>query len=492
MSTKKISIIFIIMYTLVYTVSCKFVDFARLEVSCSVPENNGYFLEDEVEIDFSLLPDKESLKELIVFQRDTSSVDFEMRLEGNKAFVKPVEPWQRGVAYSIGIQGELKLDAGGSHSVHFYRIFFYGAPSKKFGLLKWTEPTASERGPLVLEFVSPISIPGFSKSFSLTPQIPFDFYVEKNGCQVLVVPQEAWTKNQRFKWVLNQFEDVDGYLLDKQYQGNFIWDIDTVIPCVEKVAPVLSVVDNDLIVYAQDSGLLFDNQSILLRFSKEMDFDSVKNGVSIEPNIAGELQRCSSGKDFLWVPEENWSLEKEYRLIVSHDVKDLSGNQLTRNVDHYFTVANRFLQVTSIQLGEETPDAGEGREDGGNALEDGTDTEGYNFQSGSLKKIAITDEKSTVITRINFSQPLGFASLQNDLGTITMEPLFPITANYPILEKVSYDKNSGLSLYWSGFSPSSDDVTNYYRLEISGGTSGLKTDAGNYLEEDVCLIIQIL
>ena len=92
MSTKKISRISIIMYILVYTVSCKFVDFARLEVSCSVPENNGYFLEDEVEINFSLLPDKESLKELIVFQRDTSSVDFEMRLEGNKAFVKPVEP----------------------------------------------------------------------------------------------------------------------------------------------------------------------------------------------------------------------------------------------------------------------------------------------------------------------------------------------------------------------------------------------------------------
>lgn len=241
--------------------------------------------------------------------------------------------------------------------------------------------------------------------------------------------------------------------LTKQYQGNFIWDIDTVIPRIERVVPVLSITDNDLIVHGQDNESLFDDQPILLRFSKEMDFDSVSDGVSIEPSIAGELQRRSSGKDFLWVPEENWSLEEEYRLIVSHDVRDLSGNQLTQDEDFYFSVANRFLQVTSIHLGEEMQDAGESQVDGGSNLEGEGNEETSNFQSGSLQEIAISDEESTVITRINFSQPLGFESLQNGLDTITMEPLFPITANYPLLEKVSYDKITGLVLYWSGFPP---------------------------------------
>lgn len=103
MSTKWMYRIIIIMYILIYIISCKFVDFSKLEVGCSIPKNNEYFLQNEVEINFSLGPDRESLKELIVFQRDSTSVDFEMRMEGNKAFVRPVEPWQRGVAYSIEI-----------------------------------------------------------------------------------------------------------------------------------------------------------------------------------------------------------------------------------------------------------------------------------------------------------------------------------------------------------------------------------------------------
>ena len=60
----------------------------------------------------------------------------------------------------------------------------------------------------------------------------------------------------------------------------------------------------------------------------DMDFDSVQSGLRFEPNCTGELKRGKSNKEFLWVPEENWSLEEEYRVVVSAEVQDGAGVSL--------------------------------------------------------------------------------------------------------------------------------------------------------------------
>lgn len=484
MSIKNIYRNILIMYTLLFSLSCKFLDFTQLELDCSISGNNGYFLEDEIKIDFSLEPKEDSLRELIVLQKDNSSIDFHLRLDGNRALIKPVEQWEKGRSYSVEIHGDLQLAPGGSHSVYFYRNFFYGEENKNFSLLKWTEPGKDEKkSPLVFDFNYPVNTSSFAKNFSLNPQISYDFFLEEDGRRVLVVPQEAWAKNQRFSWAINQLEDEFGYYLDKTYQENFVWNTDTELPDLDEVVPIISPDDSGHFVESQEKRLLFDRQGILLRFSKDMDLNSIKDGISFEPSISGEIQRGPSKREFLWIPEENWALEERYRMIISSDVQDLEGIQLERDEEIFFTVANQFLQVTSIHLGEynswEEGDLSEG------------DIQGV-FKSGSNMEIYVKNEGATVITTINFSQPLCLESLQNNLHSITMEPFFPVTASYPILEQVSFDGNRALILHWRGFSVSSPEVNNYYRLKIAGGDSGIKTSVGNYLKEDVWLIIQVL
>ena len=54
MWNNKTSRFFLMMYLLLVSFSCTFIDFSPLEVSCSLPENGGYFDGAELEVIFSL------------------------------------------------------------------------------------------------------------------------------------------------------------------------------------------------------------------------------------------------------------------------------------------------------------------------------------------------------------------------------------------------------------------------------------------------------
>lgn len=477
---KKLSIIYIMMYIFVVSFSCSFMDFSLLEVSCSLSENGGYFNEAELEVIFSLEVESLSLQEILVLQRDGSTVATELRKNGSSVFIKPAEPWQKGATYSLGIQGDVALVAGGSHQVNFYRSFIYGPMSPAFSLETWSQP--AENDPfLEFQFNFPVDSPSFSKNFSLTPSISYSYQLEEEGRRVKIIPEEDWKYNQRYSWSIQGLESQDGFVLDKRYEGDFLGQIDTELPVLERICGVHLVEGNEYFPKEGDDIRLGDKEPLLFQFSKEMDFDSLNSGIRFEPSCTGQLRKGKNNREFLWVPEENWSLEEKYRVVVSSEVQDLSGISLSQQQEAYFTVDNEFLQVLSISLG-----------DGGTEIRD--------FQSQGALQTALQDavpvsvqsQDSCIGTKITFSKGFDPEGLVQALDSISMEVFFPLTASYPVLEKVRVSGESSLELWWSGFSPSSDEVDNYYQLNIAGGASGPKSTAGNYLKEDVCVIIQVL
>ena len=477
---KKLSIIYIMMYTFVVSFSCSFMDFSLLEVSCSLPENGGYFNEAELEVIFSLEVESLSLQEILVLQRDGSTVATELSKNGSSVFIKPAGPWQKGATYSLGIQGDVALVAGGSHQVNFYRSFIYGPMSPAFSLETWSQPAENEPF-LEFQFNFPVDSPSFSKNFSLTPSISYSYQLEDEGRWVKIIPEEDWKYNQRYSWSIQGLESQDGFVLDKRYEGDFLGQIDTELPVLERICGVHLVEGNEYFPKEGNEISLCDNEPLLFQFSKEMDFDSLNSGIRFEPSCTGQLRKGKNNREFLWVPEENWSLEEKYRVVVSSEVQDLSGISLAQQQEAYFTVDNEFLQVLSISLG-----------DGGTEIRD--------FQSQGALQTALQDavpvsvqsQDSCIVTKITFSKGFDPEGLVQALDSISMEVFFPLTASYPVLEKVRVSGESSLELWWSGFSPSSDEVDNYYQLNIAGGASGPKSIAGNYLKEDVCVIIQVL
>ena len=477
---KNLSIICIMMYIFIVSFSCSFIDFSQLEVSCSLPENGGYFNEAELEVIFSLEVELVSLQEIIVLQRNGSTVATELRKNGNSVFIKPTEPWQKGATYSLGIQGDVALVAGGSHQVNFYRSFIYGPVSPAFSLENWSQPSENEPF-LEFQFNFPVDSPSFSKNFSLTPSISYSYQLEDEGRRVAIIPEEDWKYNQRYSWSFQGLESQDGFLLDKKYEDDFLWLIDTELPVLEKICGVHLVEGNEYFPKEGEVSNLCDKEPLLFQFSKEMDFDALSSGLRFEPSCAGQLRKGKNNREFLWVPEENWSLEEQYRVVVSSEVQDLSGNSMAQQQEVYFTVDNEFLQVLSVSFG-----------DGGTEISD--------FQSqGTLQRalqdavpVSVQSQDSCIVTKITFSKDFDPEGLVQALDAISMEVFFPLTASYPVLEKVRVSGESSLELWWSGFSPSSDEVDNYYRLNIAGGASGPQSAVGNYLKEDVCIIIQVL
>lgn len=477
---KKITRITIMMYIFIVSFSCKFIDFSQLETSCSLGEDGGYFWGEELEVIFSLEVESVSLKEILVLQRNHSTVAAEVRIRGRSAFIRPVEPWQKGLAYSLLIQGDVSLAAGGSHQVNFYRSFIYGPNAPAFSLTDWIPPLDNSSC-LELQFNYPVDSASFSRNFSLTPSVSYTYELEDEGRRIKIIPLEGWEYNQRFTWNIQGLEALEGFLLDKKYEGDFWAQIDTEFPVLEKVCGVHWVDGSVYFPKEAEDIRLREKEPLLFSFSKEMDFDSLESAIRLEPSHEGQLRRGSSGKEFLWVPEENWSLAEEYRVVVSAGAKDMAGISLARQEEVYFTVASDFLQVTSISLG--------------NGL-----GEAYDFQPKSppqadlqdAVQVRVQDQSSTIVTRVNFNGKIDSEDLVAALDAISMEVFFPLTASYPVLEQVRYLGQSSLDLFWSGFSPSSDEVDNYYRLKIAGGPSGPQTSAGNYLKEDVCVIIHVL
>ncbi len=477
---KNLSIICIMMYIFIVSFSCSFIDFSQLEVSCSLPENGGYFNEAELEVIFSLEVEALSLQEILVLQRNGSTVATELRKTGASVFIKPIEPWQKGASYSLGIQGDVALVAGGSHQVRLYRSFTYGPKSPAFSLVDWSQPTENDPS-LEFQFNFPVDSPSFSKNFSLTPSISYTYQLEEEGRRVAIIPEEDWKYNQRYSWSFQGLESQDGFLLDKKYEGDFLGQIDTELPVLERICGVHLVAENEYFPKEGEVSNLCDKEPLLFQFSKDMDFDSLSSSLRFEPSCAGQLRRGNNNREFLWVPEENWSLEEEYRVVVSAEVQDLSGISLGKQQEAYFTVDNDFLQVLSVRFG-----------DGGTEIKDFQSPETLQINLQDAVPVSVQSQDSTIMTKITFSKDFDPEGLVQALDSISMEVFFPLTASYPVLEKVRVSGESSLELWWSGFSPSSDEVDNYYRLNIAGGASGPQSAAGNYLKEDVCVIVHVL
>ncbi|MBO5691575.1 MAG: hypothetical protein J6R96_06935, partial [Spirochaetaceae bacterium] len=339
------------MYIFIVSFSCSFIDFSQLEVSCSLPENGGYFNEAELEVIFSLEVEALSLQEILVLQRNGSTVATELRKTGASVFIKPTEPWQKGASYNLGIQGDVALVAGGSHQVRLYRSFTYGPKSPAFSLVDWSQPTENESS-LEFQFTVPVDSTSFSKNFSLTPSISYTYQLEDEGRRVKIIPEEEWKYNQRYSWSIQGLESQDGFLLDKKYEGDFLGQIDTELPVLERICGVHLVAENEYFPKEGEVSNLCDKEPLLFQFSKDMDFDSLSSGLRFEPSCAGQLRRGNNNREFLWVPEENWSLEEEYRVVVSSEVQDLSGISLGKQQEAFFTVDNEFLQVLSVSFGD--------------------------------------------------------------------------------------------------------------------------------------------
>ncbi|GHV55844.1 hypothetical protein AGMMS49579_19570 [Spirochaetia bacterium] len=463
--------IFMLCISFIFT-GCAMVSFEHLDLTCSLSERDDYFSGVYIGIGFSQRPDRDDTEKRIQMTENTASVPMDFYWEDSTIFVRPKTPWQKGQRYSLALETTLRMEDNRTYTVKLLRSFIYGEPGNEFELVSGK----FESGSLILKFSQPPVITSFNEKFSLSPFADYHTDFLNDNKTVIIKAKNNWQVNTTYTWIVKDMVSSRGYLMKKEYSGFFSGKDDTEIPRLTQVCPV-TFRDTGNLWHTNDvlNDKLMEWQGIGFIFSKPMDEASIRSGISFYPSLNGYFVK-EDDKRFIFIPNENYQIQKEYRLTIGETVKDTSGLSLFKPELVFFTTAGRFLTVDSVTF-----------DDNAALLTMDGSVQNYtlgNAAAGSPLRLRMT---------INFSSVIPQPNRKAAADSISLTGLFPDSAANPILlSAVWLDSGSRLVLDWEKFTRTSGDIQYYYQIKITGGQRGAVNQAGEYLEEDICVVFKAL
>lgn len=446
--------------------ACSILSWEAFEIFCSVNEKDEYYQADTIILDFSVLPDKKSMEEKASLQLNNLAVNTKKRWYGNSLHICPVGSWQKGQTYKLIIDGSVKMNDGRIYNSSLFRAFCYGEPGNEFTI----KDSFWQQDSLTLCFSKPVSISSFREKFSLQPYLDCQYTYSEDLMSVNVKPKTKCRPNVHYKWRLADMVSSDGYLMNREYTGMISGIMDSEIPELLSVCPVDYSAAGSLWYYELElGGNLYEWQAAGFSFSKAMDAESVKTGISFVPSIQGYFVK-EDDKHFIFIPDGSYEPKKEYRLNVSKTIRDSSGLNLHDDSVILFETANDYLNITSIMLDDkEVP-----------------------VQADEDIYEHILQPSGRISACISFSTQIPRTKQSAALACISCNAYFPAEAANPALISANWsDPPFCIHLTWEGFSKSTPGIVKYYKLGIRGGKSGICNMAGEYLKEDECIIIKL-
>ena len=483
--SKFINKIVLILTILFVLFSCKLVNFIDIEIKTSVAENQRFFFDKYIYLDFSYMPEYISTEKLIDLRKKGISVSIDVLWTEKQCRIKPSEGWELGSDYQLLIDGNIKTEEEGLQSVYINRHFKYGEESELFTLVSCSvkeNEIVSPKQTLVFEFSKPVSQVSFKQKFQISPSL--DFNTEFEGNKVYITPVSKWPINTYFTWTLDSIFSSDNYILDKKSVGVFQSEDDLELPVIENVSRV-SISENIYTWLDDDLNKILIGNGIGFVFSQEMDYSSVTNAISFIPSLRGDVVLIpeSDNKKYVFIPSSNYKINTDYKLTVATSCKDLNSQSLKKEYTSFFKSANEYLKVSKIE--EEhyeiaTNDI---------VLYDGVNPEAINTMTFPAD---INDNPNFVVTiNIKFSKSIALNLRSKVADSVSFSLLFPAKSRSPIVNAIKWNSiGDTVSFYLSNFSVGTESLPVYYQISITGGENGIVNSAGEYLEESLCVTLK--
>jgi hypothetical protein len=442
--------------------SCNIITWEYIDVSSSILAAQNYFIGEYVRIDFSIEPNKQDIEKNLQFNAGGKAANIGGYWNGSSFYIRPQTSWQKGELYSVTLEGSFLMADGRTYTINFFRKFIYGEEGEEFILTSYD--MGSEY--LELTFNRPVLITSFNERLTISPYFEKDIQFSNNNMMARIIPAGTFKINTIYAWSLSKLISHDGYLMQKQYAQVYHSPLDTTIPLIEKICPV--TYEHGLIQWHTSQeldGNLIENQAIGFIFSKEMDEQSVRSGITLYPSVNGYFIR-DTDFSFIFIPESNYQLKKNYRITLSDSIMDKAGISLYEEKVIYFTTINDYLEINSIVF------------DDYNNMSFADDINEYTIIGNRL---GIT---------INFSTMIPQKYRKRCVDSISLSVLFPDTAMFPtLLSTVWNEPGYQLKLTYQDFTSSTfAGIDNYYILEIKSGSNNVINNSEEYLEDDVCVI----
>ncbi|MEW5814661.1 MAG: Ig-like domain-containing protein [Spirochaetota bacterium] len=468
----KNSALLLVLFPLLLSTGCSFISLSKLSVSTFPAERNQVIdPASDLWIDFSVPVNTEKTAELIKVLREGSAQTGDIRWEEGRLLFKPAPPLLLGVRHLFACKGTVEALDGRHFDLTIEIPFYPGSMNPAPRLINFS-PSADIAGiktPLVLEFSTAMNRESFKNGFSLNPAAEHEEAWDLSSKLVTINPKKQWNNLAVYTWQLNEkLKSAEGLTLPELYSGSFVVQEDSSAPDVFDIGPGDPVIVSRL---PGDLNKLRYRDIILMVFTEDVTIESLSSEFNLNPTVGGSLQRLDIAQ-FAFLPEQGYTMDTLYHLTIGKGVQDLSGNSMLFDYDTWFKPDIPLQKVTLIR-----------NNPGPDFLPP--------YNSETAVSVDFSGPDNTHTFTIQFSRPFSDAFRAKTVPLITCQPFFPpglLTVN---LENAGWNPGGNeISLTWSGFTKSTVQQTNYYKLFIKGGADGVINSDGSFLKEDVRLVLK--
>jgi hypothetical protein len=376
---------------------------------------------------------------------------------GELRFV-PLEPWERGVRYTLSLSGTVFSRDGRelrvSHFVPFYAFSAEGGPY----VISYSPGDGTSIGTgtgekLRIRFSMPMDRQ--STADALTVDGLSERVLEWFEDDTLLElgpknPLLPWTV---YRWTLGvKAKSRDGAPLVRASTGIFVTDADRTRPCVLELSPLMEGSGLEWI----RTGLSLEDglgpgQAIGVVFNKPMD-ESVLSCLRFNPSLPGRIEAWTESS-IVFIPDNDPEPEKIYTLIVSGETKDRSGLKMEGEYRTVFIPDFPYLKLLYHE-------------------------EGNLIKPEGILKITL-----------RFSLPFSAGAKAETVPLLWLDPYFPGTLPAVSLRSAHWWSDDILELEFEGIESGVSEA-HYYKLQIPGGRGGISNGGGSYFKENLVFYIE--
>jgi len=467
---------------LAFVSSCAaLVTFRELSLTTNPSEANQVISQNEdIWVEFSLPVNQRQAEQNLSLSSPSAAVELDYAWQGERVTLKPIDSLDRGVRYELAYDGTISSPEGGEYDAALILPFFVvtsDAPARIASFSPESGAVVPVDQPLTLTFDGEMDQRSAEAKFSLSPGTEVAWEWSDDGTSATVLPQPAWTANERYSWELPAtVKDAAGVPLQAASEGTFVTQDGTAPPEVLSRSAA-TFTGSDLLAQAS----LGYRDALLIEFSQEMDFPTVESAWSISPSVTGRFIRVDA-RTIAFVSEDVWDLAKTYTLTVDATAASTAGVPM---VDAYRELLNPDIppqSVTGIALPVDPSPV---------------EPSGYNGEQEYELDLTDTGTEFENEVVISFSEPYAPAYRPAVQDEISVRPLFPSGASLPTpdVKAVAWPSDTQVRITYVGYAkPEATQDANetwYYELRIRGGAEGTINQNGSYLPRDVWLLLRV-
>jgi hypothetical protein len=446
---------------------CALVDLERLELE-NYPSGREELVpaSGALWVRFPEEPRRESAEKLLSVSSPSGVVAGDLRWEGRTLLFDPEPDLDPGVRYLLSYSGTVSFRGGRHMDANVAVPFYAGSMSPRPVLLSADPPDGAFVATfttLRFEFSKAMDALKFERLFKIEPSTEFDATWDSDSQIVTVAPKEGWRNLATYAWTLPEdLPSDDGVAMGCAREGSFRVQEDATAPTVVSLQPAMK---GDYSPLPPPLSAARADDAILVRFSEDVDADSLASAFSLSPRLSGSLRRLAPAT-YVYVPEGRFAAGQRYVLKIGTELEDLAGNKMALPYEEIFSPNVPFQRLLFLR-----------------AIAPEPAREWSSFNRPVAEPIEL-GMGGTLSLELSFELPYA-PSARGELPLrITFEGFFPSTAADPSLVSALWPDARTLVLSYAGLAAGAAGAPNHYRFTVPGGAQSPDNGEGSTLEEE--------